>query len=137
MTWRDGVWPMASSMCSRLVKHYHYYHYHRTTNSGYYGPLHPRLGGQPSSHEGSPFNSFSFRLLFYLSTITAYLGTACPELNILIGHHTNYKQISIETKLNSFHFIADSVQTEYCTTFTLSVRVSVCHRSDISHFSHI
>ena len=33
--------------------------------------------------------------------------------------------------------IADSAQTEYCPTFPLSVRVSVCHRRDISHFSHI
>ena len=33
--------------------------------------------------------------------------------------------------------IADSAQTEYCSTFPLSVRVFVCHRRDISHFSHI
>ena len=34
--------------------------------------------------------------------------------------------------------IADSAQTEYCTTFHCScVRVFVCHRRDISHFSHI
>ena len=37
--------------------------------------------------------------------------------------------------------IADSAQTEYCTTFPLSVRPSVrpCvrHRRDISHLSHI
>ena len=33
--------------------------------------------------------------------------------------------------------IADSAQTEYCPTFPLSVRVFVCHRRDISHFSHI
>ena len=33
--------------------------------------------------------------------------------------------------------IADSAQTEYCTTFHCSfVRQSVCHRRDISHFSH-
>ena len=35
-------------------------------------------------------------------------------------------------------FFADSAQTEYCTTFHCSfVRPSVCHRRDISHFSHI
>ena len=35
-------------------------------------------------------------------------------------------------------FIADSVQTEYCSTFHCScVRVFVRHRRDISHFSHI
>ena len=34
--------------------------------------------------------------------------------------------------------IADSAQTEYCPTFHCScVRLSVCHRRDISHFSHI
>ena len=36
-----------------------------------------------------------------------------------------------------FHSIADSVQTEYCPTFLLSVCSSVRHRRDISHFSHI
>ena len=35
-------------------------------------------------------------------------------------------------------FIADSAQTEYCSTFHCpSVCSSVCHRRDISHFSHI
>ena len=34
--------------------------------------------------------------------------------------------------------IADSAQTEYCTTFHCPcVCVSVCHKRDISHFSHI
>ena len=33
--------------------------------------------------------------------------------------------------------IADSAQTEYCTTFPLSVGPCVRHRRDISHFSHI
>ena len=33
--------------------------------------------------------------------------------------------------------IADSVQTEYCPTFLLFVCSFVCHRRDISHFSHI
>ena len=34
--------------------------------------------------------------------------------------------------------IADSAQTEYCPTFHCScVRPFVCHRRDISHFSHI
>ena len=34
--------------------------------------------------------------------------------------------------------IADSAQTEYCTTFHFPcVRPSVRHRRDISHFSHI
>ena len=34
--------------------------------------------------------------------------------------------------------IADSAQTEYCTTFHCpSVCPFVCHRRDISHFSHI
>ena len=32
---------------------------------------------------------------------------------------------------------ADSVQTEYCSTFLLSVCSFVCRRCDISHFSHI
>ena len=34
-------------------------------------------------------------------------------------------------------FFADSVQTEYCPTFLLSVCSCVRHRRDISHFSHI
>ena len=35
------------------------------------------------------------------------------------------------------NIIADSAQTEYCTTFPLSIRPCVRHRRDISHFSHI
>ena len=39
---------------------------------------------------------------------------------------------------NSVSRIADSAQTEYCTTFHCPcVRLFVCHRRDISHFSHI
>ena len=34
-------------------------------------------------------------------------------------------------------FFADSLQTEYCSTFLLSVCPSVWHRRDILHFSHI
>ena len=44
-------------------------------------------------------------------------------------------------RTRAFDIFADSAQTEYCSTFLLSVcpcvRPSVCHRRDISHFSHI
>ena len=79
---------MASSMCSRLVKHYHYYHYHRTTNSGYYGPLHPRLGGQPSSHEGSLSHS-GFSSISQLSLHTLVLP-------VLPHEHHNVQYLHME-----------------------------------------
>ena len=49
----------------------------------------------------------------------------------------NILSASIITITALLSLFADSVQTEYCSTFLLSVRVFVRHRRDISHFSHI
>ena len=56
---------------------------------------------------------------------------------LLTEHSGRYNELQTLDKKAILLEIADSVQTEYCTTFLLSVSVSVCHRRDISHFSHI
>ena len=58
----------------------------------------------------------------------------CPSVQ---WNHTTFAFL-IPLFLHKLYLFADSAQTEYCPTFHCpSVRVFVCHRRDISHFSHI
>ena len=60
------------------------------------------------------------------------------QLLTLVPAEPIFYVMSIRLHPNPFIIqIADSVQTEYCPTFLLSVCPSVCHRRDILHFSHI
>ena len=61
----------------------------------------------------------------------------CQKYFICVCSSCSFDENCTRTNCTIFIF-ADSAQTEYCPTFHCScVRPFVCHRRDISHFSHI
>ena len=91
-----------------------------------------------------PFYPFFIETWFFDTQKTFYIivrglenGFFMPLTPLLYWYLTVLWQSSSGSKEEVGILVADSVQTEYCTTFLLSVCSFVCHRRDISHFSHI